>query len=238
MRYIRRPRPRPPCGDDPVLWNELHSLRASSLAGRVAAGLGQLVGIWVLALGTSWFALPAFAELAERGYGAAREGLTMPEVNPLARVLVGKLLLPAGSTAPGQARLEFNVALRQFSALFVMLYVVMVCGTAAMSMILERERDTWHSLIATSLTAWEILRAKMLAAIWRARGAGLMLITLWTVGLAGGCRAPAGLSECRRGPDRDWSVLCGVRRFPGFADRRTETNRQYHPPLLFWSCCP
>jgi ABC-type Na+ efflux pump permease subunit len=188
-----RPRPRQPCGDDSVLWNELHSLRASSLAGRVVAGLGQLVGIGVLALGTSWFALPAFAELAERGFGVAREGLTMPEVNPLARVLVGKLLLPAGSVAPGQARLEFNIALRQFSALFVMLYVVMACGTAAMSMILERERDTWHSLIATSLTAWEILRAKMLAAIWRARAAGLMLITLWTVGLLAGAVHPLGI---------------------------------------------
>ena len=89
------------CGDDPVLWNELHSQRASSLAGRIAAGLGELVGIGVLALGTSWFALPAFSELAERGYGAAREGFTMPEVNPLARVLIGKLLIPAGSAAPG-----------------------------------------------------------------------------------------------------------------------------------------
>ena len=70
----------------------------------------------------------------------------MPEGNPLARVLIGKLLFPAGSAAPGQARLEFNTALRQFSALFVMLYVVMVCGTAAMSVILEYERDTWHEL--------------------------------------------------------------------------------------------
>jgi ABC-type Na+ efflux pump permease subunit len=188
----RRPRPRRPYGGDPLLWNELHSQRASSVAGQVATGVGQLVGIGALALGTSWFALPAFAELAERGYGAAREGFTMPEANPLARVLIGKLLIPAGSAAPGQARLEFNVAVRQFSSLFVMLYVVMVCGTAAMSMIVERERDTWQNLIATSLTPWEILRAKMLAAIWRARGAGLILITLWTVGLLAGAVHPLG----------------------------------------------
>jgi ABC-2 type transporter len=175
-----------------VLWNEIHSQRAGSLAGRLVAGLMGLVGIAVLALGTSWFALPAFAELAERGYGAAREGFTMSDGNPFGRVLVGKLLIPAGSTAPGQARLEFNVALRQFSALFVMLYVVMVCGTAAMSVIVERDRDTWHSLIATSLTGWEILRAKMLAAIWRARYAGLMLVALWTTGLAAGAVHPLG----------------------------------------------
>ena len=154
----------------------------------------------------------------------------MPEGNPFARVLLGKLLIPAGSAAPGQARLEFNVALRQFSALFVMLYVVMVCGTAAMSMIVERERDTWQSLIATSLTPWEILRAKMLAAIWRAREAGLMLIALWTVGLAGGCRPSAGFPQCRRGPDRDRSVLRGAGGLSVFADRRTETNRPHDPP--------
>jgi hypothetical protein len=154
-------------------------------------GVGQMIGIGALALGTSWFALPAFSELAERGYGAQRQG-AMPEVDPLARMLIGKLLIPAGSAAPGQARLEFNMALRRFSALFVMLYVAMACGTAAMSMILERERDTWPSLIATSLTAWEILRAKMLAAIWRARMAGLLLIALWTFGLLAGAVHPLG----------------------------------------------
>jgi ABC-type Na+ efflux pump permease subunit len=188
----RRPRPRGPCGGDPVLWNEIHAQRARSYAGRFVAGLMQLVGIAALALGTSWFAVPAFSELAERGYGAARAGFTMPEVNPLARVLIGKLLFPAGSAAVGQARLEFNIALRQFSALFVWLFVVVVCGTAAMSVIVERERDTWQSLIATSLTGWEILRAKMLAAIWRARNAGLTLVALWVVGLASGAVHPLG----------------------------------------------
>jgi hypothetical protein len=188
----RRPRTRSACGGDPVLWNEIHSQRAGSLAGRLVAGLMGLVGIAVLALGTSWFALPAFSELAERGYGAAREGFTMPDVNPFARVLIGKLLFPAGSAAPGQARLELNAALRQFSAIFVMLYVVMVCGTAAMGVTVERDRDTWHSLMATALTGWEILRAKMLAAIWRARNAGLTLIALWAVGLLAGAVHPLG----------------------------------------------
>lgn len=156
------------------------------------AGVGQLVGIGVVALGASWFAVPAFSELIRCGYGPAREGFTMPDGNPLARVLVGKLLIPAGSAAPGQARIEFNIALRQFSALFVMLYVAMMCGTPAMSIIHERERDTWNGLLATSLTAWEILRAKILAALWRAREAGLMLIALWTVGLLAGAVHPLG----------------------------------------------
>jgi hypothetical protein len=42
------------------------------------------------------------------------------------------------------------------------------------------------------LTGWEILRAKMLAAIWRAREVGLILIALWTVGLLAGALHPLG----------------------------------------------
>jgi hypothetical protein len=209
-----------------VLWNEIHAQSAGSLAGQVIARLAQLVGIGVLALGTSWFALPAFAELAERGYGPAREGFAMPDGNPFARVLIGKLLFPAGSAAPGQARLEFNIALRQFSALFVMLFVVMVCGTAATSLILERERDTWPSLIATSLTGWEILRAKILAAMWRARVAGLTLIALWVVGLAAGAVHPLGVLNALAGlmAIGAFSAALGVSLGLRIAERKATTN--------------
>ena len=230
----QRPSKRGPCGDDPVLWNELHLQRARSIAGRLLAGLVRLVGFGVLALGVSWFALPAFAELAERGYGASRRDVTMPEINPLARVLIGKFFFPTGSAAPGQARLEFNIALRQFSAIFVMLYVVMVAGTAAMSVVVEQERDTWQSLIATSLTGWDILRAKMLAAIWRARGQA------WLCRALGGRaarrrRASAGFRDCRPGPARDRSVLCCVRGFCCLcrsANGSEPTTRSSSRPLL------
>jgi hypothetical protein len=47
-------------------------------------------------------------------------------------------------------------------------------------------------LIATSLTGWEILRARMLVAIWRARGVALTLIALWAVGLFAGAVHPLG----------------------------------------------
>jgi hypothetical protein len=47
-------------------------------------------------------------------------------------------------------------------------------------------------LIATPLTGWEILRTKMLAAIWRARSAGLTLFALWVVGLVAGAVHPLG----------------------------------------------
>ena len=47
-------------------------------------------------------------------------------------------------------------------------------------------------MIATPLTAWEILQAKMLAALWRARNTGLVLIALWVVGVAAGSVHPLG----------------------------------------------
>src|SRR5262249_25068710 len=142
LRQARRRRPRPPCKDDPVLWNAIHSNRRATVAGWIE---GQLIGlVWIgsIALATSWFAGPAFRELAARGYGAAPEAFTMPDGNPFARVLVDKMIMPAGDPASGQGRLEFNIALRQFSAFCVFFYVVAIVGAAAEGVKGERERDT------------------------------------------------------------------------------------------------
>jgi ABC-type transport system involved in multi-copper enzyme maturation permease subunit len=190
-RRTRR-RPRPACGDDPVLWNEIHSTGGVSEAERLAGRLVYLVWVGLLALATSWFAVPAFGELAERGYGAAPEGQSMPDVNPIARMLLTKLTRFSVGRAPGQARLEFNIVLRQASAVFALLYVMLVAGSAAEGVAGERERDTWLGLIATPLTGREILRAKMLGAVWRAREVAFVMIGLWTVGLLAGAVHPLG----------------------------------------------
>ena len=106
-----------------------------------------------------------------------------------------------------------------------MLYVVMVSGTAAISVILEYERDTWHGLIATSLTGWEILRAKMLAAIWRARGAALTLISLWVVGLLAGAVHPLGFLNAVVGLIVIGPFYAAFGVSLASADRRTEANQ-------------
>jgi hypothetical protein len=152
-----------------------------------------LVGIGLIALVTSWFAVPAFRELAARGYGAAPEAFTMPAgMYPLSRVLCDKFIMPAGGPAAGQARLEFNMALRLFSAFRAWFYVLLLPGLAAEGVMGERVRDTWLGLIATPLTGWEILRAKMLGPVLSRRGGALTLIGLWTVGLAAGAVHPLG----------------------------------------------
>jgi hypothetical protein len=191
-RAIGRRRSRPPCGDDPVLWNELHANRCAGGPARVARGLVYLVGYGLLAWGTSWFARPAFEELAERGYGPAREAFAMPDGNAFARVVVDKTIVSAGASDPGQARLIFNVALRQASGWFLMLYVVTIASGAAAGVTAERDRDTWLGLLATTLTGWEIVRAKLIGAAWKSREGGCVLVALWTVGLLAGAVHPLG----------------------------------------------
>ena len=63
---------------------------------------------------------------------------------------------------------------------------------AAEGIVRERTRETWDSLIATPLTARDILRSKMLAALWRMRVILATLVALWTIGLVAGAIHPAG----------------------------------------------
>jgi hypothetical protein len=153
LRLSRRRRPRPPCNDDPVLWNAIHTNRWATVAGWTVGRLIGLVGLGLLALATSRFAVPAFVELAERGYGAAPEAFTVPDDDSFGPLLLSKMLLrPPVGPAPGQARLEFNIALRWLSAFFAMIYAWVIVGVAVEGVKGERERDTWLGLIATPLT--------------------------------------------------------------------------------------
>ena len=71
-------------------------------------------------------------------------------------------------------------------------YVLILTGAAAEGLAGEKERDTWLGLLATPLSGWEILRAKMLGALWRARVVSLPMLALWTVGLLAGALHPLG----------------------------------------------
>ncbi len=116
----------------------------------------------------------------------------MPAWNPLLRVLADKLIMRAGGLATGQARLEFNIVLRELSAFCAWGYVLVVYGAAVEGVKRERERGTWLGLIATPLSGWKILRAKMLGPVLSRLGGALTLIALWTVGLMAGAVHPLG----------------------------------------------
>ena len=187
-RMLRsRSKSRPPCGDDPVLWREIHS-RQSSRATLLVGYTLNAIWMGLVAYVLSWFAIPAFAELFQNGYGAA--GDTMPDIHPLARMLFFKIT--GSGAASEQARLEFNIVLRQATAVIDFLYVLIVAGSAAESIAAERERDTWSGLIATPLSGRQILRAKMLAILWKARVLWIMMLALWAVGLLSSSLHPLG----------------------------------------------
>jgi ABC-type Na+ efflux pump permease subunit len=188
----KRWRDRPPCGDDPVLWHDVHTIPWAHPLAILAGRLILWGSIAVLVFMTSLFAVPAFAELFANGYGV-QPGRGEPlELNPFVRMLLWKVGTYSVAADPGRARLEFNAALRQASGVFDFLFLLLLAGAASESIVAEKERDTWSGVIATPLSGREILRAKMLGAIWKARGFALVLLGLWTVGLLSGALHPLG----------------------------------------------
>ena len=194
-RILRaRWRKRPPCGNDPVLWRELHSARPVGAVDLALDRLYKVAGVIGLTWLVSCFAVPAFAEIPTLGYGPLPGRVVLPDPHPLARLLVARLTrLPVAPLGPGQARLELEVMLRHLTLAIGLLYPILVAGFAMESVAAERERDTWLGLIATPLSGAEILRAKMLGAIWKARLIWLTLLALWIVGALAGAVHPLGL---------------------------------------------
>jgi ABC-type transport system involved in multi-copper enzyme maturation permease subunit len=190
---LRRPPRRPPCSDDPVFWCEAYSSRAKGLFEKLAGRAINLALIAGVAVGTWWFAGPAFAELAARGYGASPEGFAPLEMNPVLRLII-KARLPAlsSNSPPGQARMEFNVVLRMLTASMILWLTATIFSLAFESIKGERRRDTWIGLLATPLTPREILRGKALGALWKLRWAAFTLVAPLTVGLLAGAVHPLG----------------------------------------------
>jgi hypothetical protein len=98
-----------------------------------------------------------------------------------------------GSAVESAARRELNESLRDLTPFYLALWLLAVAGASASSVTVERERDTWTSLIATPLDGWVILRCKALGAVWGLRGFGVLVGLLWLVALAAGGVHPLGL---------------------------------------------
>ena len=95
--------------------------------------------------------------------------------------------------------MECNAVLRQFTAFWALLYVLNLAGFAAAGIARERAQDTWSALLATPLTGRDIVLAKMRGAVWKMRGAGGLLVVLWTVGLLAGAVHPLGYASAIAG---------------------------------------
>ena len=122
--------PKPTCGENPVLWKEIHTCRVPG----TAEVLGVLVAVALVGLigwGTYHFGRPAFVELTRQGFGS--------------------------SGADGR-RAQFNRFLSHVSSWVEFVLLLIVAGVAAASVTVERACDTWDSLIATPLDGREIAR--------------------------------------------------------------------------------
>jgi ABC-type transport system involved in multi-copper enzyme maturation permease subunit len=175
----RRSRPPRPCGDDPMLWKELFAPRFPSFYRHLGLAISlALAGL--LAWGTVRFAAPAVHELWQSGYGVA---------------------------AAGSARAQFLLYLRVVGTGIYLVYCLGVASDAAASIAAEREKDTWVSLVTTPLTGAEIVRAKMLGAVWGIRHTATVLVLLWLAGAAAGSVHPLAIV----------AVLIELAAFTGFA---------------------
>jgi ABC-type transport system involved in multi-copper enzyme maturation permease subunit len=154
-----RPRRRwfnpPPCGDDPVGWKERHYAPVDRFT-RVVLLPAIIIITLPLALMTE-----ADGRLSQIFVAYWRTGLEARKYIPP----------------------EFLRAIQVDLGWYTAFWLLAVAGASASCVTIEREKDTWVSLTATPLTGWELLRGKVLGAIWNQRGFAAVLIFLWALGL-------------------------------------------------------
>jgi hypothetical protein len=157
---------RPACGESPLLWKEMHTAKPGGLT-----QLSEILAISVI------FGLI--------GYGAYEFG------RPAALEWFAHL---SGQAITDASRLSFNNYLRGITSLAELVCLIVVGAAAAEGIASERARSTWDSLLATSLGGRQILRAKMIGAVWKARWGIFLLLTLWSAGLLAGSIHPLGVA--------------------------------------------
>jgi ABC-type transport system involved in multi-copper enzyme maturation permease subunit len=100
-------------------------------------------------------------------------------------------LLDQGYTT-GAARLGYNETLRVILTLLYVCVAIGVASASAHSLTGERDEDTWVSLVSTPLTPFEILRAKLVGALWTMRWVVALWLAFAISGLAVGSLHPVG----------------------------------------------
>jgi len=211
-RQARRPvwqfRLRPPVGDDPILWREIHTTRGN---GPMKA-VGVLVNVGLLAAlayATCYFARPAVFEVWRHGYGSGVTTSERPEFNLFVRMFVPR----GGGNLPSDvARTEFNLFLRYVTSLITLLLTLIIAVSAAEAIAWERRKETWNSLLATPMSARAILQSALLATIWRIRQPIALLGVLWSMGLLAGAIHPLGypLAMLNLAASVWFFAVCGV----------------------------
>lgn len=154
------------CGASPMIWKECSGTVANGSI--VSTALLLLVAIGALGGFSYWIAqmgIPALLEVRDSGYAAA---------------------------GPVMNRVYLNTSVRIFTGILYVLMALLLAASAATGVTMEREKDTWISLISTPLEGREILTGKILGAFWRVRGILIALFLVWLTGLICGAVHPLG----------------------------------------------
>ncbi len=162
----RRLGARRPCGDAPMIWKECSGTLSSSSHLHTMC-LICLFGTAVGGLGYLVYRLgsPAFQEVLDYGYG---------------------------DTGDQSARNLLSGGVRSLTACLYVLTALLVGAGAATGITMEREKDAWTSLTVTPLEGHEIVKGKILGALWRISGILAALLLVWLIGLICGAVHPLG----------------------------------------------
>ncbi len=131
--------------------------------------------------GLSWLSSPLVLIFCSVALGCYFFDVIQPVVTEIFR----------GNVTEGE-RAELNSAVRESSIVLGTLAMLTIAASASVSLIGEREADTWVSLATTHLTPSEIVGAKQFGALWSARRIGVALIVVWVIGLLLGGLHPMG----------------------------------------------
>jgi ABC-type transport system involved in multi-copper enzyme maturation permease subunit len=177
--------PRPACGDDAMLWKELFVSRTGRWM-RLVQTLAYLAAVGLIVYGSADTVAASWNAIRTQGFFEAANGDAGRDLNSLVR----------------------------FTATVVFSFWTLAVGVAAAGGLTgEREEDTWVSLIATPLSAVEILRAKMLGALWSTRWVGLAWGALIATGVALGGLHPLGAAAVSAVTAVDLAFACALGTF-------------------------
>src|SRR5262249_45672165 len=120
-----------------------------------------------------------------------------------------------------------NLFLRYVTFTITLLMAFVTAGCAAEILTLERTKETWSSLLATPLTARDMLRSALQAAVWRLRQPIAIVLVLWASGVPAGAIHPIGyiLAVLNLAASMWLFAAWGVRASAGAKDQATATGR-------------
>ena len=168
-RLRQRPRRRlvrrPACGDEPMLWKEIHTGRPGGVAG-FAGVLAFLMIFAAIGYGVYSFGRPAVLEWLAHGIGPATADVS---------------------------RLRFNLFLRGITSVVGLVALLAVAGAAAEGVAAERAQGTWDCLLRPPWAVGRSSGPSCSGPPGRRWGFAL-LAALWAAGLLAGALHPLGVA--------------------------------------------